>query len=342
MASNSTIDFSKMPNPLAPEAWLSPEEADKHRTYIYVLVSGLCVVLWDMLSCFPEDFTITFRRRWSLYTVPFLISRFFTLGFLLAGTISSTREVENCQTANLVDCAFNLVTLTSINVLLYFKACEVYKNQRCVVAGLGVACVGMLTGPILDFFALLGRHIEPTLYCQLVVQKPSLVVTPILQGVFGLAICFAIVHKLALPSPGDSSHHSIKWRSAFCDIRETATSIRERYFKDEQLYLIIAALAKIPTIVAFCVFRGSNTATQITFTILDLSVVSIMIAKVYRKPLLGTPAPPKNVAPVTTIDNLDFLKGSTGSTSMSTQEAKILQDIQRDVGEDIKTKPEMV
>lgn len=105
----------------------------------------------------------------------------------------------------------------------------------------------------------------------------------------------------------------------------------------------IASAAKIPSIVAFFVFRGSSSATQLTFTVLDLSVVSIMVAKLYRKALLGKPLSMANDAPVTTIDNLGFIVGSTGSTSMSTstQEGKMAdQQPERDFDKDQDIKSE--
>ncbi|KAF9524923.1 hypothetical protein CPB83DRAFT_860466 [Crepidotus variabilis] len=279
--SNMALNYSSIPNPFAPEAWIFAD-AVTLKLYAAIAMGLLSVLVWDILSCLPDEVTLIFKHNLTFPTFFYCLARFSPLCFMSLHQRILTHDLDHCVAWVVFLNVFYTCTHTSSGMLFLLRLRAVYAELptfKWVFSGLWVIHAASCT---LSFLAVRGILIVPVHRCIPGIQKQYWIIMFSLQAGYELLVCVAITFKLCYDTSRDPEPLRFWWMIR--RHKNPMLKLRVRFLADSQAYFVCVFLIKIVIIIS-C-FVGSD-AVQLVCGLLDNVIISLIATKVHRQFKLG-------------------------------------------------------
>ncbi|KAF9525776.1 hypothetical protein CPB83DRAFT_513748 [Crepidotus variabilis] len=279
--STATLDYSNMPNPLAPEVWM-PYPSDSFRIYASVAMGTFAVLVWDILSSLPDEIRLLSQHRFRLSTLCYCIARVAPLPFMAVQNILLTTDTNHCRSwAFAGGLCFACIHIPA-GLLFLFRVRAVYNSLprfKLVFSLLWVVYAGCC---LLPFFGIAGTRVLPLRRCIAVFRQPYPVILFFTQAAYDLVVCAAVTYKISSDVRMENKDLKLGWSLRLRN--NPFFKLRARFLVDSHAYFIITFFLKFAEIVVY--FAG-NPIVLLIFTLFDNIFISIIACKIYRQFRLG-------------------------------------------------------
>ncbi|KAF9522063.1 hypothetical protein CPB83DRAFT_899970 [Crepidotus variabilis] len=325
MAANPlNIDFSKMPNPRAMEAWLEPSMVENSRIFDRLVVGCLAIAGWDALASFTADIRLLGTGTFNFQKLAYLSVRISSFAFVLVTAISGSIKQPSCSFWNHLADIFYVVAQAAIGLLFYFRVVAVWHAVKAVILFFRIAWLGLVVGAILVPIALKSSRLEGTEFCLLLVTRPYYIAQAFTRVAYDLLVCAAVTYKLGHNDEDEQAASGCA--SWFLGRRATFrfSLLKRRLLRDSHIYFMITAIFKVLEIATFFGLQASGRyfSLQIIIAFPDVVITGILATRIYRKLKLNQPGIWPHTAVATTPQSLTFLGRNTSIALGIPQETK--------------------
>ncbi|KAH8094632.1 hypothetical protein BXZ70DRAFT_349768 [Cristinia sonorae] len=159
-------------NPLAPQAYLSPDLAPGYdgQSHMYFLTLGAW--LWDFLNALPEEYTTVWRRKPSVSSVFYILARIMTLVAIVSSIVFQLSPTTHCGALMFVICIAIAGASVSAAFMFLIRVTAIYNRSWVVAAWFGVLWALLLGTTIAMPFFITTGHIGATTFCIITAVKP--------------------------------------------------------------------------------------------------------------------------------------------------------------------------
>ncbi|KAI0795012.1 hypothetical protein C8Q75DRAFT_522010 [Abortiporus biennis] len=269
----------QLPNPLTPLAWLPPDVADQFEAGRYVLSATFGAWLWDVFMSIPEDIQLFSKRKLSFTDGFYVLSRLFTLGYLVTTLVFQVAQVSHCDALLKIAGAFAAISIPFNTLLFLFRATTVFPHNLPFQTAFYILWTGTLGCAVLmpiDYRGI-GSHLGPTRYCFASEPKGTISAPPIAIAVYNSILFLAISVEL-------TSKYGFTEASLFS--KEVITRFFRRLLQTGQFYYAVTLILNIGTMVVSL----DHTIPPVTRSILvapNIVLMNAMACRLYRNLKIG-------------------------------------------------------
>ncbi|KAF7294093.1 hypothetical protein MKEN_01455900 [Mycena kentingensis (nom. inval.)] len=244
----------------------------------YVLVASAAVLLWDLLNNLDEEYTIIFKRQWTVSFIAYVGARLASLVYVLGFAIYVVFPIGACAKTMHALNAFYPIAASSTAMLFYFRLRAVC--GACPITYVFLFLWLCVTGTSVTVpFGADGGRIGETAFCTALRVSPYIGIFTALQTVHDTGVFLAISIQLLRDGP---VRHTVreKIRAMTWSGGSRLHAFSRALFQDGQKYYLVSVLINILSLVVLNlpvhpVYRGILGPVSITLT-------SIMACRVYR------------------------------------------------------------
>ncbi|KAJ7579204.1 hypothetical protein C8J56DRAFT_965087 [Mycena floridula] len=276
-----------LPNPFTPLAFVSPDVAHQMEVGQYIVISGLSIFIWDLLSNVISDYRLLFKSKLGFPTGIYFLSRLLTLAFVLGFSIFLTSPVENCFLFKKIICWGMSLSMTSTSLLFFFRVKAVYSNKKSVVIGFFCLWLALIGCTMTIPFAVSAGNIGPTTSCSVTSLKAYVSAAGWGVLIHDTAVTLAISIRLLQNSHIDPELHNLHTRTRLIFSGKYLPRFSRTIFQDGLLYYWITVGANSLMAIMIYVPHVSPIYRSM-FTVPTLTLSNIMACYVFRHTKLGT------------------------------------------------------
>ncbi|KAF9527188.1 hypothetical protein CPB83DRAFT_907811 [Crepidotus variabilis] len=306
---NST-DFSKLPNPLALEAWTPLATSSYFRTFIYIFYGGFSVLVWDILQSIPKEYEFIKTSQNIVHLVTYVTARISPVVFLVLTMMNGGSYFRSLLASSVLivwlippaatsldPCALDLaisifysIAINSTCLLFFFRVRAVFPRNYWFTGFVSLIWLMSVASSILYTVERTTiPRVPPFITClkQTKGQYGALMIS--MQASYELLVCASITGKLGYRAVVDSGvplRHAGFW---FMIRNQPFSLIRRRILQDNQIYFAVAFTFKFVEILMYTKLDSSMLAAVIEF--LDVIVLSLLATKIVRDLKLGQGSP---------------------------------------------------
>ncbi|KAF9457890.1 hypothetical protein BDZ94DRAFT_1313768 [Collybia nuda] len=298
-------------NPFTPMAFLTPEQAYQKTITDYIVVGGLSVLIWDILTHLPSDYKLVTQHRINVPTITYLISRWSTLLYAITGTVYHTAPIGDCDTLTKVTCAVYHVTVSSTALLFFFRVRAIFNRNVYITAGFFVLWVIVLGGSLSTVLSISGVHIGNTKYCAYTnFRSYRSGVANITLAVFDTCVFVAITWSLSHSQLSIQKNGGLSSETHFDVFGRYLPAFSKALLIDGQKYYMVATIANL-LVVIFDFAPGIPMAYRATSLAPAIGLTNIMACRVFRHTKMGRAG---QDAHATSVSTMVFRKGNNEPT----------------------------
>ncbi|KAF9457886.1 hypothetical protein BDZ94DRAFT_1336667 [Collybia nuda] len=269
-----------LPNPFTPMAFLPPDQAYQKTITEYVIVGGLSVLIWDILTHLHSDYKLLARYKISLPTIIYLLSRWSTLLYVTATSIFQTAPVNDCVALSKVTCAMYHVTVSSTALLFFLRVRAIYNRNTYITAGFFFLWVAVLGGSLTSVLSLSGVHIGTTKYCAFSNFKSYRGAANITLAVFDTCVFVAITWRLSNNQLSILKCNNPASKRRFDLFGKYYPAFSKGLLHDGQKYYMVAMLANLLVLVLEFI-PGVPTPYRSVFLSPAIGLTNILACRVF-------------------------------------------------------------
>ncbi|KAF9457507.1 hypothetical protein BDZ94DRAFT_1240744 [Collybia nuda] len=252
----------------------------KSLTSEYVIVGGLSVLIWDIITHLQADYKIFVRNRTKFPTYIYLLSRWSTLLYAIVTAVFITAPIENCAALARVKCAVYHVTISSTALLFFLRVRAIFNQNRQISIIFFILWLIVVGGSMTAVVSISGTHIGDTPYCVFSdVRSYLTAIANISLALFDTCIFIAITWSLStdhLTNKGDGLKGGMaalfgKYLPAFS----------KALLQDGQKYYMVAMVANL-LVLALEFAPGVPPSFRALFLAPAIELTNIMACRVFR------------------------------------------------------------
>ncbi|KAF9457601.1 hypothetical protein BDZ94DRAFT_1240666 [Collybia nuda] len=264
-----------------PTMVISPQEQAYQKSITeYVIVGGLSVLIWDILTHLQADYKLFVRHRVNFPTWIYLLSRWSTLLYGIVCAVFITAPVEDCAALARIKCAVYHVTISSTALLFFLRVRAIFNQNRQITVVFLILWLAVVGGSMTAVISISGTHLGDTPYCVFADVKSYLTATAnISLALFDTSVFIAITWRL-------STSHLTDKRDAFrggkADFFGTyLPAFSKALLQDGQKYYMVAMVANLLVLIMEFV-PGVPPSYRAIFLAPAIELTNIMACRVFR------------------------------------------------------------
>ncbi|KAF9456735.1 hypothetical protein BDZ94DRAFT_320894 [Collybia nuda] len=275
-----------LPNPFTPMAFLPADEAYQKTISEYVIVGGLSVLIWDILTHLHSDYRLLTQYKISLPTTIYILSRWSTLLLVTAASVFQTAPVDDCVALAKVSCAVYHVAVSSTALLFFLRVRAIYNQDTYITAIFFFLWVAVLGGSLTSVLSLSGVHIGTTKYCAFSNFKSYRGAANITVAVFDTCVFVAITWRLSNSQLSILKASSPASKRRFDLFGRYYPAFSKGLLHDGQKYYMAAMLANLLVLILEFV-PGVPTPYRSVFLTPTVGLTNILACRVFRHTKFG-------------------------------------------------------
>ncbi|KAF9525781.1 hypothetical protein CPB83DRAFT_771425, partial [Crepidotus variabilis] len=238
------------------------------------------VVLWDILSCLPDELRLLTQYKFNLPTFCYCVARY-------GGPPASiekrrSQEADNCHDwASVLSVFFAFIHIPA-GFLFLVRVRAVYNDLprfKVFISAIWVAYTGCC---LLIFIGIKGIQVAPLPRCIGILIKPYPAIMFFVMAGYDLFLCAAVTYKITYDLAMEKRELKLWW--SIRHPNNPFIKLRARFLSDSHAFFLLTFLLKTTEIVVY--FRGT-TAVLLIFCLLDSALISLIACKIYRRFKLG-------------------------------------------------------
>ncbi|KAF9043113.1 hypothetical protein BJ165DRAFT_1529231 [Panaeolus papilionaceus] len=271
-------------NPQTPMAFLPADLAFQVTIASYILVGSSGVLIWDILNNVTGDYKLLTKHRIGLPTIAYFISRFGSLGYVLASTIFETAAITfDCARFEKIVCALYPVAIPATALLFFFRVKAVFDRNQLVVAFFAFMWLAVLAGCLTVTQGVTGVNIGPTKYCLNFSLKDYVSAAAIIPLINDTFVFLAISWRLMT-----NTHVDYDIRSGVKTLMfgEYLPAFSKTLFQDGQAYYLTTVTTNLMTVIMLYI-EAVPITYRTMFTVPNIALMNIMACRVFRNTKFG-------------------------------------------------------
>jgi len=283
MSSTNGTSLPQLPNPYTPLAFFPPELAYEVSVSIYTFVGTLTVMIWDILNNINTDYRLLTQYRIALPTIAYFISRFATLGYLLASTIILTAPIGHCvQIWKGVPWLY-VVAVPATSLLFFFRVRAMFNNNLYVTLFFSFMWLAVVGGSVTSTQGVTLVPLGTTNYCTNGRMDEYVIASGIIPLVNDTLVFIAISWRLVRGSHRGPIRKGGSWSFIF---GKHLPAFSRSLLQDGQVYyLSTVGLAFLSVI--FITVKSIPAVYRSAIGIPDIMLINVMACRVYRNTKFG-------------------------------------------------------
>ncbi|KAF8800060.1 hypothetical protein BYT27DRAFT_7236154 [Phlegmacium glaucopus] len=273
----------ELPNPYTPLAFFPPDVAYQISVSIHTLVAALVVMIWDMLNNINSDYRLLTQYRIVFPTIAYFISRFATLGYLLASTIILTAPIGHCvEIWRGVPWLF-VIAVPATSLLFFFRVRAVYNNNIYVTVFFFFMWLAVLGGSVTSTQGVTLIPLGPTDYCTNGNMEAYVIVSGIIPLVNDTLVFIAITWRIIHGSRYEHTGTGGMWSFIF---GKHLPAFSRSILHDGQVYYLSTVGLCFLTVTLYTI-KSVPAVYRSAVGIPNVMLINVMACRVYRNTKFG-------------------------------------------------------